>query len=172
MQLQPPSEDLSCPSEQGLLYREWAPPRSTDKQQPLDLLRKFYGEKVGIYFAWLGYYTQTLLPAAVVGVACFLYGYFNQNNCTWRKKSMFPLPPGESIIIQPYVQVLFFWCDPGGCLLELMTQLTIIVGGKAIWNNIQEVLLLVNTFGCQCVLPHFFTRASSSSFSVNCRGEP
>ncbi|NWI04495.1 ANO6 protein, partial [Tichodroma muraria] len=32
-------------------------------------------------------------------------------------------------------------CDPGGCLLELTTQLAIIVGGKAIWNNIQEVLL-------------------------------
>ncbi|XP_006749631.1 anoctamin-6 [Leptonychotes weddellii] len=32
-------------------------------------------------------------------------------------------------------------CDPGGCLLELTTQLTIIMGGKAIWNNIQEVLL-------------------------------
>lgn len=32
-------------------------------------------------------------------------------------------------------------CDPGGCLIELTTQLSIIMGGKAIWNNIQEVLL-------------------------------
>ncbi|PIO34164.1 hypothetical protein AB205_0191690 [Aquarana catesbeiana] len=32
-------------------------------------------------------------------------------------------------------------CDPGGCLLELTTQLTIIMGGKAIWNNIQEILV-------------------------------
>lgn len=32
-------------------------------------------------------------------------------------------------------------CDPGGCLIELTTQLAIIMGGKAIWNNIQEVLL-------------------------------
>uniref|UniRef100_A0A8C9VP33 Anoctamin n=1 Tax=Scleropages formosus TaxID=113540 RepID=A0A8C9VP33_SCLFO len=31
-------------------------------------------------------------------------------------------------------------CDPGGCLIELTTQLTVIMGGKAIWNNIQEVL--------------------------------
>lgn len=46
--------------------------------------RKYYGEKIGIYFAWLGYYTQMLLLAAVVGVACFLYGYLNQDNCTWR----------------------------------------------------------------------------------------
>lgn len=32
-------------------------------------------------------------------------------------------------------------CDPGGCLIELTTQLSIIMGGKAIWNNIQEVLM-------------------------------
>lgn len=34
-----------------------------------------------------------------------------------------------------------YQCDPGGCLIELTTQLTVIMGGKAIWNNIQEVLL-------------------------------
>ncbi|XP_072813371.1 uncharacterized protein [Vicugna pacos] len=61
-------------------------------------------------------------------------------------------------------------CDPSGCILELMTQLTIIMGGQSIWNNIQEVLLPVNTFGCQCVLPHFFTRASSFSFSMDSWG--
>uniref|UniRef100_A0A8C0XTM7 Anoctamin n=1 Tax=Castor canadensis TaxID=51338 RepID=A0A8C0XTM7_CASCN len=40
-------------------------------------------------------------------------------------------------------------CDPGGCLLELTTQLIIIMGGKAIWNNIQEVLLpwIMNLIG-------------------------
>uniref|UniRef100_A0A8D1DM52 Anoctamin n=1 Tax=Sus scrofa TaxID=9823 RepID=A0A8D1DM52_PIG len=45
-------------------------------------------------------------------------------------------------------------CDPGGCLLELTTQLTIIMGGKAIWNNIQEVLLpwIMNLIGrCRTV---------------------
>lgn len=37
--------------------------------------------------------------------------------------------------------VVVLQCDPGGCLIELTTQLSIIMGGKAIWNNIQEVLL-------------------------------
>ncbi|OXB76708.1 UNVERIFIED_CONTAM: hypothetical protein H355_000256 [Colinus virginianus] len=43
-------------------------------------------------------------------------------------------------------------CDPGGCLFELTTQLAIIVGGKAIWNNIQEVLLpwIKNLIGRYC----------------------
>lgn len=37
-------------------------------------LRKYFGEKVGLYFAWLGVYTQMLIPAAIVGVIVFLYG--------------------------------------------------------------------------------------------------
>lgn len=43
---------------------------------PLDLLspRKYFGEKVGLYFAWLGVYTQMLIPAAIIGVIVFLYG--------------------------------------------------------------------------------------------------
>lgn len=38
------------------------------------LPRKYFGEKVGLYFAWLGVYTQMLIPAAIVGVIVFLYG--------------------------------------------------------------------------------------------------
>lgn len=36
--------------------------------------RKYFGEKVALYFAWLGVYTQMLIPAAIVGVIVFLYG--------------------------------------------------------------------------------------------------
>ncbi|XP_072813592.1 anoctamin-5-like isoform X2 [Vicugna pacos] len=45
-------------------------------------------------------------------------------------------------------------CDPSGCLLELMTQLTIIMGGQSIWNNIQEVLL--PSKGIDVVLPSVY----------------
>nr|KAG5703954.1 hypothetical protein BaRGS_020551 [Batillaria attramentaria] len=34
----------------------------------------YFGEKVGIYFAWLGYYTSQLIPAAIVGLVAFIYG--------------------------------------------------------------------------------------------------
>lgn len=54
------------------------------KTQPLLLYRKYYGEKIGIYFAWLGFYTNMLTVAAVVGVGCFLYGCLTKDNCTWR----------------------------------------------------------------------------------------
>jgi len=43
------------------------------------VFRKYYGEKIGIYFAWLGFYTEMLFLAAVVGVICFLYGLFTMD---------------------------------------------------------------------------------------------
>ena len=36
--------------------------------------RDYYGEKIGIYFVFLGFYTEMLFYAAVVGLACFVYG--------------------------------------------------------------------------------------------------
>ena len=36
--------------------------------------RNYFGEKVAIYFAWLGFYTTMLIPASVVGVIVFIYG--------------------------------------------------------------------------------------------------
>lgn len=32
-------------------------------------------------------------------------------------------------------------CDPGGCLIELTTQLVIVMTGKQMCGNIQEALL-------------------------------
>lgn len=37
--------------------------------------RKYFGEKIGLYFAWLGVYTQLLVPASVVGIIVFFYGW-------------------------------------------------------------------------------------------------
>uniref|UniRef100_A0A8B9EBJ4 Anoctamin n=1 Tax=Anser cygnoides TaxID=8845 RepID=A0A8B9EBJ4_ANSCY len=35
---------------------------------------KYFGEKIGLYFAWLGLYTEFLIPSSVVGIFVFLYG--------------------------------------------------------------------------------------------------
>lgn len=42
--------------------------------------RKYYGEKIGIYFAWLGFYTEMLFFAAVMGVICFVYGLLSYDD--------------------------------------------------------------------------------------------
>ena len=36
--------------------------------------RKYFGEKIGIYFTWLGFYTGMLMPASLVGLIVFFYG--------------------------------------------------------------------------------------------------
>nr|XP_043892366.1 anoctamin-1-like isoform X2 [Solea senegalensis] len=61
-------------SDRKLLYEEWANYGVFYKYQPIGLVRKYFGEKIGLYFAWLGLYTQMLIPASLVGVIVFLYG--------------------------------------------------------------------------------------------------
>ncbi|XP_034019164.1 anoctamin-4-like isoform X2 [Thalassophryne amazonica] len=64
-----------------LLYECWAWWGVWYKYQPLDLIRKYFGEKIGLYFAWLGWYTGMLFPAALVGLLVFLYGIFTVEHC-------------------------------------------------------------------------------------------
>ena len=47
-------------------------------------LRRYFGEKIGLYFAWLGWYTGMLFPAALVGLLVFLYGIFTVEHCQVR----------------------------------------------------------------------------------------
>ncbi|CAG9107102.1 unnamed protein product [Plutella xylostella] len=56
-----------------LLYTEWAEVSKCLKYQPLDYVKDYFGVKIGLYFAWLGFYTHMLIPAAVVGLICFIY---------------------------------------------------------------------------------------------------
>ncbi|KPP75624.1 anoctamin-4-like [Scleropages formosus] len=67
-----------------LLYECWAWWGVWYKYQPLDLIRRYFGEKIGLYFAWLGWYTGMLFPAALVGLLVFLYGVFTLEHCQVR----------------------------------------------------------------------------------------
>ncbi|TRZ01780.1 hypothetical protein DNTS_025603 [Danionella cerebrum] len=78
------SKEENCPNERFLLYSEWAHPKNFYKMQPLDLIRKYFGEKIGIYFAWLGFYTFMLFLAAAFGLGCFIYGFKTRESSTWR----------------------------------------------------------------------------------------
>ncbi|XP_067358638.1 anoctamin-1-like isoform X2 [Channa argus] len=68
------NEEGAEPNDRKLLYEEWANYGVFYKYQPIGLVRKYFGEKIGLYFAWLGLYTQMLIPASLVGVIVFLYG--------------------------------------------------------------------------------------------------
>ncbi|XP_054602478.1 anoctamin-1 isoform X1 [Nothobranchius furzeri] len=74
------NEESAEPNDRKLLYEEWANYSVFYKYQPIGLVRKYFGEKIGLYFAWLGLYTQMLILASLVGVIVFLYGCATVND--------------------------------------------------------------------------------------------
>ncbi|RXN30142.1 anoctamin-9-like protein [Labeo rohita] len=60
--------------EQKELKQSWARWSACFKGQPITNVRNYLGEKVALYFLWLGWYTFLLIPASVIGLIVFLYG--------------------------------------------------------------------------------------------------
>ncbi|MCP9261621.1 Anoctamin [Dirofilaria immitis] len=46
----------------------------TDLMVKIICAKKYFGSKVGWYFAWLGYYSKVLVLASIIGLLCFTYG--------------------------------------------------------------------------------------------------
>ncbi|NWX16228.1 ANO9 protein, partial [Aegotheles bennettii] len=53
------------------LEEHWARWSEIFSEQPIQKIRRYFGEKVALYFAWLGWYTFLLVFAAVPGVLVF-----------------------------------------------------------------------------------------------------
>ncbi|XP_047493990.1 anoctamin-1-like isoform X1 [Penaeus chinensis] len=67
-------------NDRSLLFKNWAALRNFYKYQPLDYIKDYFGVKIGLYFAWLGFYTYMLIPASIVGLLCFIYAVSTINN--------------------------------------------------------------------------------------------
>ena len=65
-------EDLD--STRSRLIEDWASLTSIHKNQPLEQIVEYFGVKIAIYFAWVGFYTKMLVPASILGLICFIYG--------------------------------------------------------------------------------------------------
>ena len=79
-----------------MLYLEWASLKNWYKKQPLWLIKNYFGVKIGLYFAWLGFYTQMLVAPAIAGIICFIFGIatvwspiFNQGRYLFNMKNYF-----------------------------------------------------------------------------------
>ncbi|XP_055844830.1 anoctamin-6 isoform X2 [Episyrphus balteatus] len=62
-------------NDKDLLLSEWATVRKWMDHQPLDSVREYFGPKVALYYAWLGFYTHMLIPVSIIGILCFVYGF-------------------------------------------------------------------------------------------------
>uniref|UniRef100_A0A8C9RL35 Anoctamin n=1 Tax=Scleropages formosus TaxID=113540 RepID=A0A8C9RL35_SCLFO len=61
-------------NEQKTLTSKWARWTASFRRQPISDVRDYFGEKVALYYVWLGLYTTLLIPAATLGIIVFLYG--------------------------------------------------------------------------------------------------
>ncbi|NWT60003.1 ANO9 protein, partial [Erythrocercus mccallii] len=57
-----------------ILEKKWASWTVLFKEQPIEHVRNYFGEKVALYFAWLGCYTYLLIFAALAGLATIAAG--------------------------------------------------------------------------------------------------
>ncbi|KAF9286284.1 Anoctamin-7 [Mortierella alpina] len=62
------------PNRRTQLYHSWVRSRRT---QPLEEIRFYYGEKIALYFAWVGHYTKWLVSAAIAGLLFLIFGLIN-----------------------------------------------------------------------------------------------
>ncbi|XP_030618524.1 anoctamin-5 isoform X4 [Delphinapterus leucas] len=102
-----PSEPPNPVNERHTLCQNWARFSYFYKEQPFNLIRDYYGEKIGIYFVFLGFYTEMLFFAAIVGLACFIYGLLSMHDNSSSTEICDPEIGGQ-IIMCPLCDVM---CD-------------------------------------------------------------
>ncbi|XP_072905374.1 anoctamin-9-like isoform X2 [Hemitrygon akajei] len=104
----------------GKLRHEWAKWKCLFKKQPINEIRDYFGERIALYFAWLGWYNTMLLPAALTGVLVFLYGFISFENNQVSKE----ICSATDIVMCPLCdQRCQFWRLNETCSYAKVTQL-------------------------------------------------
>jgi len=62
------------------LRQRWIVQFALPNEQPFDQIKDYFGEKVAMYFAWLGHYTSWLITASVAGFVASIAMWTNSNN--------------------------------------------------------------------------------------------
>lgn len=112
--LEPPSGTLpEALTLRQVLFSHWAAWSCWRRYQPLDHIREYFGEKIALYFAWLGFYTGWLLPAALMGLVVFLTGI-------WLMETDIPArevcDSRDSFVMCPLCNICSYWNYSSICI--------------------------------------------------------
>ncbi|KAF9940556.1 Anoctamin-7 [Mortierella alpina] len=98
------------PNRRTQLYHSWVRSRRT---QPLEEIRFYYGEKIALYFAWVGHYTKWLVSAAIAGLLFLIFGlvnYFsNRNDVGLTNVSLKLVSIFDNALSLPYALFMSIW---------------------------------------------------------------
>uniref|UniRef100_A0A3B4WFI7 Anoctamin n=1 Tax=Seriola lalandi dorsalis TaxID=1841481 RepID=A0A3B4WFI7_SERLL len=89
-----------------ILYGYWAQWSCWRRYQPLDHIREYFGEKIALYFAWLGFYNGWLLPASIMGTLIFLFGFWLMSSDVPAKEVC---DSGNTFIMCPICNICSYW---------------------------------------------------------------
>ncbi|XP_075871081.1 anoctamin-7 isoform X2 [Nelusetta ayraudi] len=89
-----------------ILFSYWAQWSCWRFYQPLDHIREYFGEKIALYFTWLGFYTSWLLPASLVCTVIFLFGFWLMVTDV---PAMEVCHSGGSLIMCPLCNICSYW---------------------------------------------------------------
>ncbi|XP_042204998.1 anoctamin-4-like isoform X1 [Homarus americanus] len=107
-----------------LLFLEWAYYGNWYKKQPLHVIRRYFGDKMALYFAWLGFYTEMLIPASILGAFTFLCGLFIMYSDFNKPSEEICTNKTDSLIMCPLCDKLCdFWKLEDSCLNSRITFL-------------------------------------------------
>uniref|UniRef100_A0A8C6P2R0 Anoctamin n=1 Tax=Nothobranchius furzeri TaxID=105023 RepID=A0A8C6P2R0_NOTFU len=110
------------------------------------MILNFFYERVAIWITDLEIPKTHLEYENRLTMKMFLFQFVNYySSCFYVAffKGKFVGYPGDySYMFGKWSKLRNEECDPGGCLIELTTQLVIVMAGKQLWGNIQEALLL------------------------------
>ncbi|XP_023207717.1 anoctamin-7-like isoform X3 [Xiphophorus maculatus] len=96
-----------------ILHGYWSKWSCWRRYQPLGHIREYFGEKIALYFAWIGFYTAWLLPASLIGTLVFLLGFVDLFSDVPAKEVC---ESGNSFIMCPLCNICSTWNYSSICI--------------------------------------------------------